>query len=340
MPLLAPVSVQTPAVQVAPPPQVRRFRGLSMTWTGWDGSVWELTQSSAGVFLTDGGVRGLHMPPVQRYTSQSPSVPGSRWRGSRTGERECFWPLFVYSDESSQAWLERDRAFWRTMRPDQLGTWSVTDPGGVTRSLACRFSDSEDSLTRDPVAFGWNLYGITLVAEQPFWSGPPVVRSFTAGAGVPFFGGVGEPGGPPFYPSRGNTAASAKVDNPGDVDVYPVYVLNGPVDSGATVGVGSKVTTYGAAVVAGKSVVIDHRPGRRGARQIDTPTVSPESAEWWALIDAAVDSGDDMIRAGNVTQANFQVAPIAPGEAQALAINFTGTGAIHVGLNPLHYRAY
>lgn len=32
---------------------------LKLTWTGWDGSQWDLTNPNGGVFLTEDGVEGL-----------------------------------------------------------------------------------------------------------------------------------------------------------------------------------------------------------------------------------------------------------------------------------------
>ncbi len=64
-----------------------RWAGLQVTWTGWDGSVWELSSSDSPVWLTPEGTRGLSMPPVDRYTSEAPAVAGSRWRGYRVAGR-------------------------------------------------------------------------------------------------------------------------------------------------------------------------------------------------------------------------------------------------------------
>jgi hypothetical protein len=308
-----------------------------MTWTGWDGSVWPITDSGSGVFVTDGGIKGLHMPPFDRWTSTSPMLAGSRYLGSKATERECFWPLFLYSDVSSDEWLERDAAFWASLRPDEVGVWSVT-AGKVTRTLKCRFVESDDAFTRDPVSRGWNLYGITLVAEQPFWTGALEVRSFTNEQPVAFFGAEHSPVPETalLFISSGSTLASAEIDNPGDEEGWPVFVLDGPWDSGASVGVGSGVTAYNAAVAAGSSVVIDNRPGLRRVEEIATPTAKPGTVEWW---DAVNVSGTDRI--SNVDPSQFALGVSVPRKATSpLAIEATGAGAVHVALEPLYHRAF
>lgn len=332
MPILAPIVSATPT----PPPVASNWGSLVVTWTGWDGSQWTLSDGrDSGVFLTATGTRGLIMPPIQRYTSESPALPGSRWRGSRVQERECFWPLFVYSDASSAEWLARDRAFWATMRPDLPGSWAVADLDGHTRTLSCRFVSADDSLDADPLFRGWQAYGVTLVAEQPYWLGATVSKSFRNSAPVPFFGGATGGGkAPSFFISSGSTLANATIDNPGDIDAPLIYVLDGPWDAGASVGVGDAQTVYGAAIPDGQSVVIDTRPDWLGARQVATPTDPVGSAEWLAAIEA---DGTDVFTSLSAIALNITV---PSGASQSLQISASGTGALHVALSPRFYRAW
>lgn len=334
MPLVAPIVSAPPVVPL--PSQAPRFKRLSMTWTGWDGSVWPLTDPSSGAFVTDGGVRGLHMPPVQRYTSESPALSGSRWRANRTQERECFWPVYVYSDVSSEEWLERDRAFWRSLDPSRYGTWTVSTPEGQSRFLRCHLSESDDSFDRDPAAFGWHLYGVTLMAEQPYWTGAVHRRSFQNDPPVPFYGADHSPVPVDdlFFISSGSSTASATIDNPGDIDAWPVFVLDGPWDAGASVGIDGNVTTYGDSIPAGQSVVVDTRPDRLGAKQISTPTADPGSDAWMDALDAP---GTDKFTSLTALALNVSV---AAGDNVPLDVTVSGQGTLHVAVQPLYYRAW
>lgn len=205
-----------------PPPPAPKWQGYRMTWTGADGSTWNL-DGSDGVLLTKEGLVGLHMPAYDRFTSTSPSRPGSRHRGSRAKERPVEWNLLVWSDESSEAWREIDRAFWRSFDPDAPGTWTVTDPRGRSLSLRCRFVGPEGAgYDSDPGKRGWALYQVQLVATDPFWVGAPIEESWRQAAPVPFFDLAGSP---PFNIMSGASTAGATMTNPGDVEAYPVWTV-------------------------------------------------------------------------------------------------------------------
>lgn len=243
-----------PYVPSAPP---QLWRGLGMTWTGWDGSLWDLTTVEGGAVLM-AGVRGLSMPPVQHHLTTYASVHGARWRGNTIEPREVFWPIQIFSDAGSQAWIDRERAFWRTMRPRKTGIWTVTQPNGQKRYLECRFADdSQQAFDLDPVAVGWNNYGINLVAHQPFWSGDKVRYSWaTSGEPTPFFPATTGDG---FHISPSNTLDDATVTNPGDMDVWPVWEIYGPAIT-AHVGIGGQLIEIPFAVDAGQVLIIDTAP--------------------------------------------------------------------------------
>lgn len=330
------MSVLHYAAPYQPPvlPGVGEWARAKHTWTGWDGAVWEISDPSTGVFLTQGGVRGLHLPPHNRYTKDSPALHGTRHQGSRVLERECFWPLYVYSDAGSAGWVELDRAFWSSMHRDKPGVWRV-EVEGQARELSCRFMESEDGYARDPVYFGWSAYGVRLVAaDDPFWRGEWVVRQFdNTTTATDFFGA----GAPPFYITSSSQLASARIDNPGDEPSHLVYLLHGPFDS-ATVGIGDPgaVTEYVVPVPAGRSVVIDTRPVMPAtARLIDTPTAAPGSDEWEAQV---FDVPTESAFAG--TGALALNSPLQPGQERPLSISMVGAGSVTVAHRPPHARAW
>jgi hypothetical protein len=296
------------------PPVVNAFPGLSdITWTGYDGSIWDLTDYGNSGVLLGQGVRGLAMPPVNRYATQSPALPGSLWRGFRTLERDVFWPLTVFSDVSSQAWLDYDRAFWATMRPDQIGTWTVTQPSGQSRSLLLRYSDDgKHVFDVDPALLGWTAYGVTLIAEQPYWMGAPITRTWMNDTPTPFFGPTGV--APSFYISSSSVISSATMPNPGDVDAYPVWTITGP-STYVKVGVGTKVIEYTATIPAGQTITIDTRP--------DQLSITDQAG------------GNQVAGLGSV-----QFASIPTGTSVTLSLQLTGAGSVSASLTPLYHRAW
>lgn len=320
-----------------PPPPPPAFPGLGMTWRGWDDSVWDLTgRDSSGVALQP-GVRGLTMPPTQRRSTVSPAVPGSRTRGHQVLDRDVFWPVRIWNDDSSQGWIEHDRAFWATLTPERVGLWVVTQPDGTERSLACRYVDEEAGLDIDPSLIGWALYGVHLVAEEPFWRGRAVVREWEAHAPASF---VPEGGGPPFTISEGSTIAAATMANPGDVDAWPTWWVVGPEPT-ATLGVGDRVIDIPFAVAAGRLLVVDPSPTAMTALEIDaSPLVGgklmsdADQVEW---VDAHLATATDRTRE---LGAATKFGSIPAGSSIELTLTAPGTGRVRASLVPQYWRAW
>lgn len=288
-----------------PPLPPVTWTGLDMIWTGWDGSVWHLAHAADGTVMMP-GVRGLNTPPVVHYLASSAATPGARWRGHTVDTREVFWPIQIYSDLGSLDWLARDRAFWKTMRPDKTGTWTVIQPSGAQRSLTLRFKeDGGQTYNTDPALAGWNNYGITLQAEQPFWAGETETGGWGAAVPVGFFANK--------TISPGGTLASATLYNPGDVEVWPVWNIYGPVTA-ATVGINGRNITVPFTVAGGEVLTIDTSP----------------------RVQTAMLGGTD--RTGDLTGIDF--APLPPGEVSSLTLSMTGSGRITATVTPLYLRAW
>lgn len=313
----------------APPvPAAPAWSGVQMTWTA-KGTVWPLTDPQTGLCLLS-QVRGLGAPKFTRYSVSSPATPGSSFRGVSVADRDVFWPLHIWNDESSLEWMDRDSAFWSTMDPYDTGVWTVFLPDGDTRSLRLRFVDDSDHASEvDPVSKGWDTYGINLVAEQPFWEGSPVVRSWKADTPQPFF----DPTGPQLVNiSSGHTLSTATITNPGDVESFPKWFIDGPASAG-TVGVDGVTVSIPFAVASGSCLVIDSDPDVIGATMYDVTTsgatVKPSSRV------VGVDLINPVDRTTDLGEADFAAVPA--GSSVPLSLSVTGGGTIEVSL-PTRYR--
>lgn len=310
-----------------------------MTWQGWDGSLWSLAGDRASDVYLRPGVRGVDLTPHDRFTDSSPAVPGSRWRGSRATEREVFWPITVRDADTPQAWIERDRAFWRTMHPDRPGVWTVTQPDGAARALRCRFVSCDTPLTHDPARRGSAQYGIYLVAEDAHWAGQLISRAFESSDPLDFLPSTG---GPPFRISEGSLSVTANIANPGDVPAAVEWWLTDA--ESAVVGVGDRVAVVPFPIEEGRMLVIDTRPTARSAIEIDRPPLDPDGQplpleaqqEWVA---AALPSGVDRTRElGAASKLNGRV---PPAQAAELAISLVGVGAqVRATIVPQYFRAW
>jgi hypothetical protein len=308
-----------PFVPTAPP---RPWIGLGMTWTGWDGSLWNLTKASEGVVMLP-GLRGLTMPPVVHYTTAYPTVSGARWRGHAIDPREVFWPIQIFCDTTSQAWVDRDRAFWKTMRPDKTGMWTVTQPSGQKRYLMCRFdNDGESAFQHDPVLHGWSNYGITMKAKSPFWLGDTIVRSWADGAPVPFFPTAGEG----FRISPGSDWSTATMTNPGDVPAWPVWELTGPLTT-ASVGLDGYLISVPFDILAGQVLIINSDPTAQTATLYDY-TGSGTSRVLSNPVDKTMNLG------------SIDFCPVPAQDSVPITLTVVGSGKVTLRLTPLYLRAW
>lgn len=296
---------------VAPPPPPPPFQALAQTWTGWDGSLFDLVGGTEGVWLTgDADVIGLGYGPGELFSTSSPAVAGSTFKGSRDLERPVQWSIATASRQGSSDFIALERAFWRTMNRNRSGVWTVSLPGGETRTLTCRYANTTDALTSDPVAAGAAEYTVNLVANDPYWYGTPVKAGpFAVGSSAPFFGS----GGPPFTISEASTFASATITNPGDVDAWPVWTIRDAATSVTLVVDGHTIATTHT-LSAGDVAVIDTDPRRQSF------TVNGTRVR------------------GVLSPHNF--APIPAGETVPLGIAVVGSASVDCVIVPGYERAW
>lgn len=318
----------------APVDPAPSWTGMPMTWAA-KGLEFALTDRATGIHLRP-GIRGLGSTTTERFSSSSPAAPGSRTEGVSTLDREVFWPLRIWHNGGSIEWMLRDRAFWSTMDPEDTGVWTVIHPDGQHRTLTLRFvSDGDHTTEKNPLRLGWDTYGITLVAEQPFWEGDPVVTSWKNRTYAPFF----EPDGPHLVNiAAGSDASTATIDNPGDVESYPRWYIDGDA-SYTAVGVAGVVVEVPFAVDAGTCLVIESDPDLIGATLYQ---ISPEQLALPAderKKPSAREIGVDLInpvdKSADLGEADF--APIPAGKSVPLSLTITGSGAVEA-LLPTRYR--
>ncbi|AXH44398.1 minor tail protein [Arthrobacter phage Kumotta] len=314
-----------------PAPAVNPWKGAVMSWTA-KGVTWPLTDPASGMFLMP-GVRGLGSITTERHSTSSPAVPGSRHEGISVLDREVFWPVHIFHDGSTAGWVERDRAFWDGMDPRDTGVWEILLPDGSKRTLNIRFrDDGGHTFTYDPFKFGWQSYGITFVAERPFWEGQPMVRAWKNADYAPFF----EPDGPHLFNiGSGAELSRATIDNLGDVESYASWFIDGDTTS-ASVGVGSQVVDVPFSVPAGKCLVIESDPERIGATMYDVAAGAEAKKPSERIF--GVDLVNPVDRSADLGEADF--APVPAGAKVQLSLSVVGTGMVEARLPSLYRRAW
>lgn len=246
---------------VEPPPEpVPGQQSPTMTWTGWTGEPWTLAGDfKAMILLEADGRGGMIMPPVENFAYQSATADGATWGGYNIPPRDVTWPLVFIADSPGNLRAEHAR-FLNTLRPGTVGTLTVSLPEGQRRSLSLRYvSGAEGDFGTNTYGASWLRHGITMRAYDPFFFGDPVSESFSYSPGVNFYGGTPGGFGPPFYISSSQTIDTAKITNPGDVDVYGKWRIHGPFTA-ATVGFGSSLITLPITKTLGHYIEVDTNP--------------------------------------------------------------------------------
>lgn len=308
--------VITPGVQ-------SQWDKMRVTWQGWDGRIWDLTNPEDGLFLVRGGVRGLGMPSkITHYRDESPAVHGATYRGTAYGPREAFLPLHLYSEGGSREWHERDQLFWNSLHPEHEGVLTVEVPGLSERRLHLRLEDDGGwAPEMDPGYFGWATYGVRMQADQPLWEGEEINARWDgedpSTSGLPFHGGL-TPGAPIVNIGPGRSIATASVFNPGDVEGWGEWTVHGPVPTtGAAIIIDGHAITVPYAISAGEFVRIDTRPTAQ-------TVVNHLGQDVFATM-----------------LGEYDPAPIRPGAAANVSLSLSGgAGRIELRMTPLHLRAW
>lgn len=262
------IFVPAEADAVEPPQPYRSPFGIMQhTWTGTDGSVWDLSRPESGVFIVQEALEGMGNPLTDEVSRESPSLAGARFNGYRVKPRDVIWSIYIYTDDSSEAFYDLDGRFWDSVKIGQYGTWRVTLPDGSFRELSMRIVPQSNSHERDPGRFGWVKYAIRFVADRnPFWTYPlelPGSRAtFTSEQGENFFGGAAGVA-PSFYISPSRVEINRTIYNDGDEDVWGIYHIEGPMDF-IDMRVGNRSYHVECDLMVGQWIEINTRPDTFG----------------------------------------------------------------------------
>lgn len=297
------------------------FQEAQHTWLGTDGVEWELSRPETGVFLVQEAIEGMHHPPMDFIQRQSPALPGSSFHGYRVTERPVVWALYIYSDDSSMHWVERDRALWKSLQPGREGVWTVTLPNGDSRQLRMRIKPTPQTFDRDPVRFGWKQYAVEAVADiNPFWTSPTTI----AGTKISWRGADdvedffnGDDKAPPFRIAESALSTTKSHTNDGDEAVWPRIDIRGPMQDVA-IAIGDQEFTISCKLTSAQ----------------DTFTLITEPRFF------SVTDNRKRNRIKDVTTWSFK--PIPAGETVPISVipNGDGGGTVELDVTPLYYRAW
>lgn len=199
------------------------------------------------------------MPPVSITTLKVPQAQGGRFRGARHEERLATIPVVVPGPMDGRDELRRWAAALDPLKGE--GTLTVVQGPHAGRQLTCTYEAGLESYAEE---FG--LLGLTTLAfraAEPYWqdateSSLTATIDSMARTWFPFL---------PLILGGSDVFAVATITNTGDVNAWPIVTVFGP---GTELTVRNDTTglawRFEGDMVAGSSLVVDHRPGHKSAR--------------------------------------------------------------------------
>lgn len=270
MPLIT-APVVTPEEPDTPPPvDIPEIGYASVTYIDPTGTRWPMTDLNAQWYTLAEGVSGLGAAPYA-LTSDPHPRGGERLRHVQPQARTIVWPVLVKGTDHTEFtanWRTLAAAFTRTLRLNAdgsrtPGTLEVARPDGSVRTIAVYYQQGWDGRGQTATGITWDSAVVTLWCEDPYWLDAEAVTVHREqGAGEDFL----EP-----YPSVSSSQilGATTVDNPGDVDVWPVWTVTGPAsaitftrqDTGEAFTLDMTATVHGA-LLADETVTISTDPPR------------------------------------------------------------------------------
>lgn len=249
---------------------------ISILWHGTDGSQWDLVNGPVG--LTAAGIRGLGMPLPEDQTRRTAVADGQYLTGWKLKEREVWLPLRFRREAATDVTGIQD-AWWNSVALGETGTLEVIRPDGGVRRLGLRFKDDGGRTFPISPEIRSDPFGLTMVADRPWWEGEPIPFQFSLESGdSDFFSGGSAP---PFIISPSSGSQAQTMTNPGDAPAWIDWTVEGPATA-FQLGVDGHYVAGAFPVIDGDTLTIETDPLRQIALLNGTQRVTRQlsSVDW------------------------------------------------------------
>jgi phage-related protein len=224
---------------------------LDFSLVGSNADVIPLDGSQGLLLMT--GFRGLGIAPTELRITAS-AGDGGTWRSSRRGVRDIDLPLYIEGVDRGdvETKLRRLTAALndRTgVSPKILATYS----DGTSYEIDVRYAGGADTQFGTEAGATYCKWVLTLQAPQPYWVSVQAV-SFSVSAD----GGVKGllPELDRLLVKSSQVLGTFTVDNPGDVEAYPVWTIEGP-STNVSITQSSIGWTYTETLVGGNLITVN-----------------------------------------------------------------------------------
>jgi phage-related protein len=282
MPILVPPTSTPPEQQPGVPWPTRVNELPTVAFTDPAGLVTNFSDWDNGWVLQP-GAKGLDMPAYNVTQDESPGIDGYAIRQVRAQGKEISLPVAFWADDSRAAYLARRRGLIRSLNPKRgLGALTVSQADGTARTISALYSaglEGDESL--DAAGARWCMGVLTFACPSPYWLGAEVTTEWRTAVSGTFFPVL------PLTVGNSQVLGSVTVDNDGDDDAFPIWVITGPATSIILTN-----TTTGATLLlthtisAGDTVIIDTRDRQQTAVLNGLTNLWPDlsaNSTLWAL---------------------------------------------------------
>jgi hypothetical protein len=227
------------------------------------------------------GPTGRFMPPIDLVEQQVPFQAGTRLKQLYVKSREIDLPLGITGTSKSD--LRTQVRYLLNMFNPLLGdgTLKIIAEDGSQRLINCRYSSG---LEIQETGLPWQSVIVVLKAFDPFWyDGSTIVQTFKLNENPGMFF--------PILPLRlvsSTVFADITINNTGDVETYPEWIIQGPGESikitNLTTGDVIHLDHPDAVLDAGETITIDTSLFAKTVTKSDGTnlfyTISDDSSLW------------------------------------------------------------
>lgn len=194
---------------------------LLISWIDASGTEWPFNGES-NYLATEGAIGLTGMPPIANTEAKTPLTDGAVLRFTLADVRVVDLPILVTAPTYADLYAA-NRALRQALNPKRgKGIIRVTAPDGAVRDLNCVYNSGfEEDLGK-----GFSSYQQAVLvfrAQDPYlYDRDATIQTFYGSSAPNFF---------PILPIRLGTSSvlsSFSIDNLGDVEAYPVFVIQGP----------------------------------------------------------------------------------------------------------------
>lgn len=253
----------------------------TIIWTDAKGVEYILTdQEDISITI---GPSGRYMPPIEYQEEEIPYQPGSQVKQVRVKARTIDFPIEIngITQMDVRNKLRELLRWFNPLKGD--GRIKSISPDGSQREINCRYLSG---LEIKESGQRWERFVLVLKAFDPYWYDiNTMVHTFKINESLDSFFPV-----PPLRLASSTVFADITIDNTGDVETWPEWIITGPGENillrNITTGEFTELVT---SIGEGETITINTKPLKRNKIRKNDGTnlfhTQTDSSSLWSLKD-------------------------------------------------------